>query len=109
MGVIVNVAIFLITSFACTPRLAEDMDNAVDGKLRWERLEDYRCLDDKDIRSTKRQDLMTPYLLSKNPPRFQAFLCIVHHFSGSLFVLVTSDKLPRPRKAAHRAVSRHGQ
>ena len=26
-------------------RLAEDMDNAVDGKLRWERLEDYRCLD----------------------------------------------------------------
>lgn len=23
-------------------RLAEDMDNAIDGKLRWERLEDYR-------------------------------------------------------------------
>ena len=30
-------------------RLAEDMDNAVDGKLRWERLEDYRCLDWKMI------------------------------------------------------------
>lgn len=25
-------------------RLAEDMDNAIDGKLRWERLEDYRSL-----------------------------------------------------------------